>query len=173
MQAQLAFEIQTDITEYARSMSSQPLMRQAPRLDSWLTRLEEKVRSVYQAITCTRTEDVVRQPRIERPPPRVPSRRRRQQQQQEDPRHEEETQYGHDEETHHEEEEHHDEEPHREEESQHRHDPRPRLSQEPTPPHPNQAGSSAWQQLRGPMPAFPGFQYQHGMYIFFTIIFEL
>lgn len=168
-------------------MSSQPLMRQAPRLDTFLTRLEAKVRSVYQAITCTRTEDVVRQPRTERPPARVPSRRRRQQQHQEDPQHEEEPQYEHDEETQHEVEAQHDEDPHREEESQHRHDPRPRLSQEPRPPSPNQAGSSAWQQHQGPMPTFPGFQYQqqhgpmpyqhspymHGMYILFTIISDL
>ena len=134
-QVNLTEEIQTDVAQYGRSLSTGPLLVPREEPISWLRRLEGKLRDIYATLTCTRTEDVVRHP-IGQRPPRPPSRRRQQQLQQQQ-MHEEQHQLE-------EEEQHHDDQHyHHEEQTHHRQDPRPRLSPQPRPPPPDQLRLSA------------------------------
>ena len=69
------------MTNFGRSLSSGPLLPQNIR--PWVTRMQRKIRAVYEAITCTRTSDVVQQhpstrhrhhprPRLEQQPTTTP-----------------------------------------------------------------------------------------------------
>ncbi|XP_073362040.1 uncharacterized protein [Aegilops tauschii subsp. strangulata] len=107
--ATLTRELYDDVTTFGRSLSSGPLLHHRPVVQPFLERIQNKIRTVYEAITCTRRTDVV-------------------QHEQEQPRH-----------------------------SMHRHQPRPRLAQQPTtrPPRPDQPGSSTWHpQHYGPTSSF-------------------
>ena len=58
-----------DFAAYAREMETgPPMVHRAPHL-SWLRRMEERLRGIYKAITCTSTSDVI--------PHRAPHRRPR------------------------------------------------------------------------------------------------
>ena len=71
-QADMVFEVQNEIGDYARQMSTTALLPPRDQQVSFLKRMEEKLRRVYAAITCTRTSDV--QPRrAANQPPRGPS----------------------------------------------------------------------------------------------------
>lgn len=59
--------IRDDVTSTARMFETGPLLQ--PRQHaSWLRRLEERLRVVYQTLTCTRASDVVPQRAPRRPP---------------------------------------------------------------------------------------------------------
>ena len=73
MQARLTEELQQEVAQYRRSLSSGPLIDQPP-VRSWLTSIDEKLRAIYAAITCRRASDVAHHPAPQRPPrPRVPA----------------------------------------------------------------------------------------------------
>ena len=59
-------DLQTEMTNFGRSLSSGPLLSQ--NVQPWVTRMQRKIRAVYEAITCTRTSDVVQQHPSTRPP---------------------------------------------------------------------------------------------------------
>lgn len=71
-QADMVYEVQQEIGTYARQMSTSALLPPREQQVSFLKRVEEKLRTVYAAITCTRASDVHPQ-RATRRPPRVPS----------------------------------------------------------------------------------------------------
>jgi hypothetical protein len=59
--------VQRDVYEYTRRVEMGPLLQRETQI-SWLRRLEEKLRGVYAAITCTRTSDVLPHRAAHRPP---------------------------------------------------------------------------------------------------------
>jgi hypothetical protein len=61
-------ELQSDFAAYGRSLSTGPLLVPVQQQQSWLRRMEEKLRGIYAAITCTRTSDVVQHRAAIRPP---------------------------------------------------------------------------------------------------------
>jgi hypothetical protein len=148
----LTAELRDDFIEYRRSLSTGPLLVPRVQTQSWLTRMENKLRGIYETITCTRTSDVAAQrpPRPythqQHPRPHVP------------PPHQSPPHYTH------------------------QQSPRPRLTPQatPRPPPPDEAGGSSWREqisydlwqqqqrplFQAPMPNF-GFRPQpqpHGMY---------
>ena len=161
-QTNLTQQIQTEVAQYGRSLSTGPLLVPREEPISWLRRLEGKLRDIYATLTCTRTEDVVRHPVGQRPP-RPPSRRRHQQRHQ---------QQMHEEQHHLEEEEqqHDDQHYHHEEQTHHRQDPRPRLSPQPRPPPPDQAGGSAWQDPTSSYGTYIIFIFQLGRRISYVLM---
>ena len=68
MQTQLTQELDAEFAAYERSLSSAPLLIERGPHQSWVRRMQDKVRSVYAAITCTRTSDVVQHQTSVRPP---------------------------------------------------------------------------------------------------------
>jgi hypothetical protein len=154
-QGQLTADLQDEVARYTRQVSSAPLLQRDQHV-SWLRRLEDKLRGIYSAITCSRSSDVVqhhllpprpstqqqRRPHLTptatpRPPP--PDRAGGSSWQQHTPS-VDDYQYQH-------------------------HGSRPRLTPTPTPrpPPPDQAGGSSWQQQH--TPSVDDFQYQrHGFF---------
>ncbi|XP_071685215.1 uncharacterized protein [Lolium perenne] len=152
---QLTADLQDEVARYTRQVSSAPLLQRDQHV-SWLRRLEDKLRGIYSAITCSRSSDVVqrhllpprpstqqqRRPHLTptatpRPPP--PDRAGGSSWQQHTPS-VDDYQYQH-------------------------HGSRPRLTPTPTPrpPPPDQAGGSSWQQQH--TPSVDDFQYQrHGFF---------
>ena len=59
LQATLTRELYDDVTTFGRSLSSGPLLQHRPVLQPFLERIQNKIRTVYEAITCTRRTDVV------------------------------------------------------------------------------------------------------------------
>ena len=59
LQATLTHEIYEDVTTFGRSLSSGPLLQHRPVLQPFLERIQNKIQTVYEAITCTRRTDVV------------------------------------------------------------------------------------------------------------------
>ncbi|KAM3412802.1 hypothetical protein ACQJBY_004145 [Aegilops geniculata] len=55
----LTNELYNDVTTFGRSLSSGPLLQHRPVLQPFLERIQNKIRTVYEAITCTRRTDVV------------------------------------------------------------------------------------------------------------------
>ena len=51
-------ELQDEFAQYRRSLSSGPLLGRSQQ-QSWVRRVENKLRNIYAAITCTRSSDVV------------------------------------------------------------------------------------------------------------------
>ncbi|KAK1692955.1 hypothetical protein QYE76_009652 [Lolium multiflorum] len=149
---QMTSDLQDEVAQYTRQVSSGPLLQPRDQQVSWLRRLEEKLRGIYSAITCSRSSDVVQRhllpprpstrhdprPRVTptatpRPPP--PDRAGGSSwQQQHTPSFDD---------FH----------------GQH-HGSRPRLTSTatPRPPPPDQAGGSSWQQQQH-TPSFDDFQY--------------
>lgn len=68
----MVFEVQEEIATYTRQVSTTALLPPIDQHVSFLKRVEEKLRSVYAAITCTRASDV-RPQRAAHRPPRGPS----------------------------------------------------------------------------------------------------
>ena len=68
MQAQLLVDLETESAEYRRSLSSGPLLIHRQDQETWLSRLEEKIRRIYGVITCTRPSDIAHHPAPLRPP---------------------------------------------------------------------------------------------------------
>jgi hypothetical protein len=154
-QGQLTADLQDEVARYTCQVSSAPLLQRDQHV-SWLRRLEDKLRGIYSAITCSRSSDVVqrhllpprpstqqqRRPHLTptatpRPPP--PDRAGGSSWQQHTPS-VDDYQYQH-------------------------HGSRPRLTPTPTPrpPPPDQAGGSSWQQQH--TPSVDDFQYQrHGFF---------
>nr|XP_051229441.1 uncharacterized protein LOC127347272 [Lolium perenne] len=56
---QLTADLQDEVARYTRQVSSAPLLQRDQHV-SWLRRLEDKLRGIYSAITCSRSSDVVR-----------------------------------------------------------------------------------------------------------------
>ena len=57
-----------DVTTFERSLSSGPLLHHRPIIQPFLERMQNKIRAVYEAITCTQRSDVVQhQPQQPRP----------------------------------------------------------------------------------------------------------
>ena len=68
LQATLTHELYDDVTTFGRSLSSGPLLHHRPVIQPFLERMQNKIRVVYEAITCTRRSDVVQhQPQQSRP----------------------------------------------------------------------------------------------------------
>ena len=150
MQADMTWELQTEVAQYGRSLSNVPLVPRQ-QAQSFARRVEEKLRRIYASITCTSVSDVVQHREAQRPPRHsVEERAPRRSTQQRPPRHSVEECA-----------------PRRSMEQppspdhaggsgwheEHispplRHGPRPRLSQQAPPraPPPDQAGGSGWQQ---------------------------
>ena len=59
LQATLTRELYDDVTTFGRSLSSGPLLHHRPVVQPFLERIQNKIRTVYEAITCTRRTDVV------------------------------------------------------------------------------------------------------------------
>ena len=59
LQATLTHELYQDVTTFGRSLSSGPLLQHRPVVQPFLERTQNKIRTVYEAITCTRRTDVV------------------------------------------------------------------------------------------------------------------
>jgi len=59
LQATLTRELYDDVTTFGRSLSSGPLLQHRPVVQPFLERIQNKIRTVYEAITCTRRTDVV------------------------------------------------------------------------------------------------------------------
>ena len=57
--ASLTHDIYNDVTTFGRSLSSGPLLQHRPLLHPFLERIQNKIRTMYEAITCTRRTDVV------------------------------------------------------------------------------------------------------------------
>ncbi|XP_044429155.1 uncharacterized protein [Triticum aestivum] len=57
--ATLTHELYEDVTTFGRSLSSGPLLQHRPVLQPLLERIQNKIRTVYEAITCTRRTDIV------------------------------------------------------------------------------------------------------------------
>ncbi|XP_051228965.2 uncharacterized protein [Lolium perenne] len=55
---QLTADLQDEVARYTRQVSSAPLLQRDQHV-SWLRRLEDKLRGIYSAITCSRSSDVV------------------------------------------------------------------------------------------------------------------
>ena len=130
--------LQEECTEYGRSLSTGPLLVPRERPQSMLRMIEEKLRGIYETLTCTRTSDVARRPprpSTQQYRPHVPESQRPSTHQQRP--HITESQRPHAPSP----QRAHIPEPHR-------HFPRPRLTQQgtPRPPPPDQAGGSSWQQ---------------------------
>uniref|UniRef100_A0ACD5TRB7 Uncharacterized protein n=1 Tax=Avena sativa TaxID=4498 RepID=A0ACD5TRB7_AVESA len=66
--AQLLVDLETESAEYRRSLSSGPLLIHRQDQETWLSRLEEKIRRIYGVITCTRSSDIAHHPAPQRPP---------------------------------------------------------------------------------------------------------
>ncbi|KAM0868840.1 hypothetical protein ACQ4PT_041051 [Festuca glaucescens] len=163
---QLTADLHDEVARYTRQVSSAPLLQRDQHV-SWLRRLEDKLRGIYSAITCSRSSDVVqrhllpprpstqqqRRPRLTptatpRPPP--PDRAGGSSWQHHTPS-VDDFQYQH-------------------------HGSRPRLTPTPTPrpPPPDQAGGSSWQQQHTPsvddiqyqqQAAFDQWQQQHAPFM--------
>ncbi|XP_051212069.1 uncharacterized protein [Lolium perenne] len=63
--------LQDEVAQYTRQVSSGPLLQPCDQQVSWLRRLEEKLRGIYSAITCSRSSDVVQRHLL---PPRPSTR---------------------------------------------------------------------------------------------------
>ncbi|PNT70782.1 hypothetical protein BRADI_2g17864v3 [Brachypodium distachyon] len=85
--AQLTQDLQAEFAAYGHSLSTGPLLLPREPHQSWLRRMEEKLRSVYAAITCTRTSDVVHHQASVRPPRHSTHQQRPRQQEAPHPRH--------------------------------------------------------------------------------------
>ncbi|PNT77169.1 hypothetical protein BRADI_1g58712v3 [Brachypodium distachyon] len=85
--AQLTQDLQAEFAAYGRSLLTGPLLLPREPHRSWLRRMEEKLRSVYTAITCTRTSDVVHHQASVRPPRHSTHQQRPRQQEAPHPRH--------------------------------------------------------------------------------------
>ena len=59
LQATLTRELYDDVTTFGRSLSSGPLLHHRPVVQPFLERIQNKIQTVYEAITCTRRTDVV------------------------------------------------------------------------------------------------------------------
>ena len=70
-QGQMTSDIQDEVARYTRQVSSGPLLQPRDQQVSWLRRLEEKLRGIYSAITCSRSSDVVQRHHL---PPRPSTR---------------------------------------------------------------------------------------------------
>ena len=58
MQADMTWELQTEVAQYGRSLSTVPLVPRQ-QAQSFARRVEEKLRRIYAAITCTGVSDIV------------------------------------------------------------------------------------------------------------------
>nr|XP_051197044.1 uncharacterized protein LOC127310404 [Lolium perenne] len=66
--AVLTAELQDDAAQYARSLSSGPLLGRYEHHASFAQRLQDKLRRIYATITCTRSSDVAEYRAAQRPP---------------------------------------------------------------------------------------------------------
>ncbi|XP_071681207.1 uncharacterized protein [Lolium perenne] len=66
--AVLTAELQDDAAQYARSLSSGPLLGRYEHHTSFAQRLQDKLRRIYATITCTRSSDVAEYRAAQRPP---------------------------------------------------------------------------------------------------------
>ena len=69
----MTYQLQTEVSDYRRSLSSGPLLDR-PHHQSFLQRFEQRLRGIYQAITCTRASDVDHRQAAQRPPRHPPQR---------------------------------------------------------------------------------------------------
>ena len=70
-QGQMTSDLHDEVARYTRQVSSGPLLQPRDQQVSWLRRLEEKLRGIYSAITCSRSSDVVQRHLL---PPRPSTR---------------------------------------------------------------------------------------------------
>ncbi|KAK1662995.1 hypothetical protein QYE76_051154, partial [Lolium multiflorum] len=70
---QLTADLQDEVARYTRQVSSAPLLQRDQHV-SWLRRLEDKLRGIYSAITCSRSSDVVQRHLL---PPRPSTQQQR------------------------------------------------------------------------------------------------
>ncbi|KAK1694130.1 hypothetical protein QYE76_010827 [Lolium multiflorum] len=68
---QMTSDLHDEVARYTRQVSSGPLLQPRDQQVSWLRRLEEKLRGIYSAITCSRSSDVVQRHLL---PPRPSTR---------------------------------------------------------------------------------------------------
>ncbi|KAK1633145.1 hypothetical protein QYE76_007460 [Lolium multiflorum] len=68
---QMTSDLHDEVAQYTRQVSSGPLLQPRDQQVSWLRRLEEKLRGIYSAITCSRSSDVVQRHLL---PPRPSTR---------------------------------------------------------------------------------------------------
>jgi len=80
----LTYQLQTEVSDYRRSLSSGPLLDRAHH-QSWVQRFEQRLRGIYQAITCTRASDVDHRQAPQRPPRHSMQRQQPQRQEQQVP----------------------------------------------------------------------------------------
>ncbi|KAK1694475.1 hypothetical protein QYE76_011172 [Lolium multiflorum] len=68
---QMTSDLHDEVARYTHQVSSGPLLQPRDQQVSWLRRLEEKLRGIYSAITCSRSSDVVQRHLL---PPRPSTR---------------------------------------------------------------------------------------------------
>ncbi|XP_044947401.1 uncharacterized protein LOC123396564 [Hordeum vulgare subsp. vulgare] len=56
---ELAYGLHTDVMNFDRQLSIGPLLVHRSQIQPWVKRLEQRIKDIYRAITCTRTSDVV------------------------------------------------------------------------------------------------------------------
>ena len=66
----MTHDLHNEFVEYGRSLSSAPLVIQLDRHQhqSWVERVEGRLRGIWEALTCNRSSDVVQLRHLQRPP---------------------------------------------------------------------------------------------------------